>query len=59
MTLSISAIKAFNKSIISIFTAEAFDRSININEYRLYHIDVKNIIVFAILRIKEYYDTHY
>ena len=29
------------------------------NEYRSSYINTKNIIVFASLRIKEYYDTRY
>ena len=29
------------------------------SEYRLNHINIKNVIVFVVLRIKEYYDAHH
>ena len=39
--------------------AEAFTRPANMSEYRPDHINVKNTIAFAALRIKQYYDTRH
>lgn len=39
--------------------AEAFRRPAAMSEYRLCHIDAKNAIAFASLRMKEYYDAYH
>lgn len=52
-------IAIFITLFIIIFIIKVFNRFVAISEYRLCYIDIKNVIVFVILRMKEYYDTHH
>ena len=45
--------------IIKVFYKFEIIKFAIINEYRLYHINIKNVIAFISLRIKKYYDVYY
>ena len=49
----------FRKFFVAIIMEVSDSRFAVINEYRSYYIDVKNVIVFAVFRMKEYYDARY
>ena len=49
------AAKAFDRPSLE----ASSNRPANMSEYRPSHIDAKNVIAFAALRMKEYYDAHY
>ena len=52
--------RASNRSSTSLIdTARRSIQSVTIKKYRFTHIDVKNVITFVVIKIKEYYNAHY
>ena len=52
--------KDFDKSRVIFLIIKFFNNKfIIINEYRLYYINIKNVIIFIIFYIKKYYNAYY